>query len=106
MSTVPLFPSPQTTLVIMLGASKWPYDENFEASEAFEHAANKLRTYFLNTFDLPQDNLLWLFDTPLNARDIDKEICKHLDTFGKQARDVLVYYTGHGQPTDDRSSLY
>lgn len=99
-------PSPHTTLIIILGASEWPDDETFDPSKAFEHAAHKLEKYFLTAFGLPKENLLWLFDTPLNARDIDKEICKHLDKFGGVARDVFVYYTGHGRPIDDRSSLY
>jgi len=105
-NTAPSLPSPETTLVIVLGASRWPYNEDFHASDAFKHAASKLKSYFVDTFGLPQENLLWLFDTSLNALDIDKEICKHLDTFADQARDVLVYYTGHGGLTDDRRGLY
>jgi outer membrane protein assembly factor BamB len=106
MNTTPFLPSPETTLVIVLGASEWPFTEEFRASGAFKNAASKLTDYFLHTFGLPQKNLLWLFDTPLNALDIDKEICRHLDAFADQARDVLIYYTGHGGLTDDRKGLY
>src|SRR6266567_5432277 len=105
-NTTPSLPSPETTLVIVLGASKWPHYKFFDASDAFKHAASKLRKYFLDIFGLPRKNLLWLFDTSLNALDIDKAICRHLDTFADQARDVLVYYTGHGGLTDDRTGLY
>src|SRR6266567_6354388 len=105
-NTTPSLPSPETTLVIVLGASKWPHYKFFDASDAFKHAASKLRKYFLDIFGLPRKNLLWLFDTSLNALDIDKAICRHLDTFADQARDVLVYYTGHGGLTDDRKGLY
>ncbi len=104
-NTTPSLPSPETTLVIVLGASKWPHYKFFDASDAFKHAASKLRKYFLDIFGLPRKNLLWLFDTSLNALDIDKAICKHLDTFADQARDVLVYYTGHGGLTLQGASI-
>lgn len=99
-------PSPQTTLMIVLGASEWPHDDNFRGSAAFAKAAEKLKGYFLHSFDLPEKNVLWLFNTQLNTRDIDKEICNHIEKFENIARDVIVYYVGHGQPTEDRSGLY
>src|SRR2546430_17288648 len=99
-------PSPQKTLVIILGASKWPYAPGLSSSVAFAHAANSIREYFIHTFHLLPENLLWLFDTSLNAGDIDKEICKHLDKARSIAKDLIFYYVGHGGLTEDRSGLY
>ena len=72
---VPL-PSPQTTLVILLGASEWPYSSDFETSEAFANSADTLVEYFLNPhlFNLPRENLLNLFDSNQSPDDIDIDI--------------------------------
>ncbi len=50
-------PSPQTTLVILLGASAWPLSSEFQGSEAFARAARRLKAYFLNprSFGLPRE---------------------------------------------------
>ena len=66
-------PSPRTTLVILLGASKWPFSPEFQASEAFLNSARGLREYFLNPsqFGLPRENLLNLFNSNQSADDID-----------------------------------
>ena len=39
-------PSPQTTLLIVLGASAWLFSPEFQSSEAFAHAARRLEAYF------------------------------------------------------------
>jgi hypothetical protein len=110
-------PSPQTTLVILLGASEWPLAPDFQESEAFSHSAQKLREYFLDArqFDLPHENLLDLFNSDKSSDDIDLEICQFLDRHiaekvkaksGSIARDVLVYFVGHGGFAGGDSNYY
>lgn len=101
--------SPQdTTLVIILGASEWPSaSQDFGPLEGCLEAAKKMKKYFLESFRIPENNLCWLFDTPLSHRDIEKRI----DEFLKKKRDVpaqniVLYYTGHGKPTRDGKSIY
>src|SRR5690349_11134162 len=62
-------PTPQSTLVILLGASQWPHYPAFQnsPSRAFAHAAKALRTYFLTQYALHEEHLLDLFDSPLSA---------------------------------------
>lgn len=98
-------PSAQTTLVILLGASQHPnypeLDSKFGNPEAWESAfkqgAEKLQTYFINMFNLPKENLLYLFDTPKLPIEIYKEVQLHVEKFLDKITDVLIYYIGHGQ---------
>src|SRR6266487_4591625 len=98
-------PSPQTTLLILLGASGWPFSSEFQSSEAFANAARRLRAYFLNPrpFGLPAENLLDLFDTDQSADELDVTIGQFLQqrvaglrAGGNPARDILLYFVGHG----------
>jgi len=97
--------SPYTTLAILLGASEWPYYPEFQGSLAFANSANRLKTYLLNAqkFGLPSKNLLDLFNKDLSADDIDRAMSnflhKRISTMnanGNPAKDLLVYYVGHG----------
>src|SRR5215469_7650472 len=104
-----LNPSPQTTLLILLGASSWPHSE-LEGSMAFANAAEDLRAYFLSDpkgFHLPERNILDLFDSDDSNTNILKRISDFLRNRIKQLntdiRDVLVYYIGHGGITSDSS---
>ena len=49
------FPYSAATLLILLGASEWPFMPEFQRSEAFANAARRLKAYFLNPrpFGLP-----------------------------------------------------
>src|SRR6266702_916654 len=98
-------PSPQTTLLVLLGASEWPYSPEFPQSHAFTNAARRLEDYFVDqqTFGLPRENLLDLFDSDHSADDIDQEIEQFLEQrlsrmkeVGFAARDLVVYFVGHG----------
>src|SRR5438128_1421315 len=100
-------PSPHTTLVILLGASEWPNfpDLNNDKPEAFVNSARDLEEYFLNPkkFGLPAENLLNLFNSEKNFSDIDNDIGEFLERrtselkeSGRTARDLLVYFVGHG----------
>ena len=109
------FPSSHTTLIVLLGASEWPYSPDFEASETFLNSANDLVEYFLNPdlFNLPRENLLNLFNSNQSPDDIDIEIGQFLDKrilelteTGLEARDLIIYFTGHGGFADRGSSYY
>ena len=98
-------PSPQTSLLILLGASAWPLYPDFQGSEAFANAVRRLKAYFLNPrpFGLPAENLLDLFDSEKGADELDVEMSQFLERrlidmkkAGNPARDVLLYFVGHG----------
>ncbi len=60
-------PSPQTTLLILLGASEWPFSPEFQSSQAFANAARGLKAYFLSPHhvrDLVADVLTGMRDAP------------------------------------------
>ena len=102
-------PSPQTTLVIIFGASQWPYDPvEFPTDTAFEKAAEKIEKYFTQSFGVPEGNLLQLFNTDSNAIEIEKEIYKYLGSkkLERSARDVIIYYIGHAKRTNKYRQLY
>jgi len=108
-------PSPQTTLLILLGASAWPFMPEFQRSEAFANAARRLKAYFLNsqTFGLPAENLLDLFDVDKSADELDMEIGQFLErrlaamkAAGNAARDLLLYFIGHGGFVGRDSDFY
>ena len=105
MQATPLPPSPHTTLVILLGASEWPFSPEFHASQAFKNSASAIAHYFLDPtrFGLPQGNVLNLFDSEHSPDDIDTLISRFLDLrmaylkkTGNAARDLILYFVGHG----------
>ncbi len=98
-------PSPQTTLLILFGASEWPYSPDFKSSEAFANAARRVKAYFLNSrpFGLLDENLLDLFDADQSADEQDVAIGQFLQqrlaamkAMSNPARDLLLYFIGHG----------
>ncbi len=74
-------PSAQTTLLILLGASAWPFSPEFQSSEAFANAARRVKAYFLNVrpFGLPAENLLDLFDSDKSPDELDVAIGQFLE---------------------------
>ncbi len=100
-----LAPSPQTTLLILLGASAWPFSPEFQSSEAFANAAQRIKTYFLHPrpFGLPEENLLDLFNSNHSPDELDVDMREFLEermatmkASGQAARDILLYFVGHG----------
>ncbi len=96
-------PSPETTLIILLGAEEWPGIPQFRGSKGFAKAAHELENYFLNIFGLPPENLLRLFNTDDGPNELDKKIGVWLDEHipgiegrSQAARDLVVYFVGHG----------
>jgi tetratricopeptide (TPR) repeat protein len=105
MSESVLPPTAPSTLVIMLGASAWPNSPGFQASRAFVHAAQGFRNYLLDPrgFGLPAANLLDQFDAQFSSSDqlellgsFLEQRMQALKTVNQAARDVLVYFVGHG----------
>jgi len=97
-------PSPQTTLLILLGASAWPLFPEFQSSEAFANAARGLKAYFLDPkrFGLSPENVLDVFNSNHSPDELDVEIGQFLERrltalkgTGHAARDLLVYFVGH-----------
>lgn len=108
-------PSAPTTLVILLGASEWPAFPEFSPSAAFTNAASQLKAYFLDPqhFGLPMDNLLDLFNSEKSNDEQDEQIGKFLESrvgalreAGTPARDVLLYFVGHGGFVGYESEFY
>lgn len=101
-----ILPDSKATLVIILGASEFPKAINrLSPSVAFLNSANGLKDYLLSSvgFDLPEQNLLYLFDSPDPSSQIDEKVRDFLleritqpSVSEKIIRDVLVYYVGHG----------
>lgn len=105
--------SPETTLVVLLGASTWPYFDDFNGSEpdTFVNSAKDLRDYFLDPhkFNLPEKNMIDLFDSERGPDEIDLEISNFLErctaemeASGYAPRNLIVYFVGHGGFTDGR----
>ena len=108
-------PSAQTTLLILLGASAWPFSPEFQSSDAFANAARRVKAYFLNVrpFGLPAENLLDLFDADQSADELDVAIGQFLQqrvtamkTTRNAARDLLLYFIGHGGFVGRDSDFY
>ena len=104
----PALPSPQTTLVVLLGASEWPYFPELQGSVAFANTIQGVRNYFLSPhqFGIPPENLLDLFNSSKSSDELDEAIGQFLKTAGKAARDVLLYFVGHGGFVGRDSDFY
>ncbi len=107
--------SPQTTLVILLGASQWPEFPDFHGSQAFVHVAVDFSRYLLDQeqFGLPRENFLNLFDTDLSPDKIDLAMRYFLDRrtaelkqAGHGPTDLLFYFVGHGGFVGKNSEYY
>ncbi len=107
--------SPQSTLVILLGASQWPEFPDFHGSQAFVHVAVDFSRYLLDQeqFGLPRENFLNLFDTELSPNEIDLAMRSFLDRrttelkqIGHSPTDLLFYFVGHGGFVGKNSEYY
>ncbi|AKT38242.1 caspase family protein [Chondromyces crocatus] len=97
--------SPETTVVVITGASEWPEHSNFTAHKSFKNSAASFSEYLLNesNFGLPKDNLLDCFDTLFTPSEFDKQISSFiaerreaLKNRGLSLSDLIFYYVGHG----------
>jgi uncharacterized caspase-like protein len=96
-------PTPETTLAVILGASQFK-DPNFTPSKAFEKSAQDFRAYLLDPkgLGLPFENLLYLFDLPDEATQLDDMFVDFLrsrvtqESERPKPRDLIFFYVGHG----------
>jgi Caspase domain len=95
--------TPQTTLVVILGASEFPFSD-LPSSEAFRKSAQDLEAYFRgHPFNVRPENLKSLFDHKGSPLDINRELSEFLTGAqerarrdGRPIRDLILYYVGHG----------
>jgi len=88
------------TLVILIGASEFPYSKQFENILAFEKSAEIVTDYFLSNqhFNLNGLDYLNLFNSNYSSNDQGVEI----ETFIKRKhesqniKNLIFYYIGHG----------
>jgi hypothetical protein len=89
-------PTPETTAVIITGASAWPQLE-LEARDAYANSAVKLEAYLTVNFRLPRRNLLLRFDSDLDASDMIAEIGQFIkERRDAQITDLVFCHIGHG----------
>lgn len=95
---------PNNVLAIILGASEFPKTTLLPAP-SFRKSAEDFRDYLISPdfFNLPKENLLYLFDCTDPGPVIDENICKFLQqkisksqNSAQKVTDVLFYYVGHG----------
>ncbi len=115
MNVPTLPPTPPNTLVVLLGASEWPYSPAFASSKAFSNAAKRFTAYLLRPqfFGLPSENLLDLFNSSANASEQLEQMSLFLERratamkASQQAvRDVIIYFIGHGGFVGHDSDFY
>src|SRR5947208_14337445 len=101
-----LAPAPDTTAVIILGASEFPLAPQFEAAPQFARSAAVFHNFMLDRdgFNLPSKNLLPLFDTSSEQPVVIRQIANFLlekkrdfESNGRCLSDVIFYYVGHGE---------
>lgn len=104
----------ETTLAVILGAHQWPKKTSLAGNVSYLNSANAIKDYLLDEtyFGLPQDNLLYLFDSPDNPSAITMAVGKFIKERAKfyeadePIRDILLFYTGHGYFSEDGSEFY
>lgn len=115
MSNPALPPTPPTTLAIILGASAWPDSPGLHSSKAFAVAGQGFKNYIFSQkgLALPKENVCDLFDKKTSASDQSGELArflkrrtKELNVAGQAARDVLVYFVGHGGFPNSSDDFY
>lgn len=112
-------PTPATTLVILLGASRFPElgvdtgdpETDTLAEITFSETAKEVDDYFTSPtgFNLPETNLCRLFDSEKGPDPQDAQITEFLAGrigagahAGTPPTDLIIYYIGHGMPDEGR----
>lgn len=106
---------PETTLVVIIGASEFPDFPILSANAAFLHSRNRIRDYFLSQerFNLSESNLLDLFDDESSMEGLDFKISSfiakrriELSNIGRSLTDIIIYYVGHGSFNSEGSEYF
>jgi hypothetical protein len=104
-------PTPNTTLAILLGASKFPESKRWDENPCFARSSEAFHRYLAETCRLRREQTLYLFDREEEANAIDKRIVEFLQERVENAddddqpRDLVVHYVGHGCSDDGNFCL-
>ena len=90
-------PAAEATIAVLLGASEYPWKPAW-SSPVLGTSARGVRDYLLSPtgFGLAPGQVLDLFDDAAGPVDQLGRIKEFLDTTGGEARDLVLYYAGHG----------
>jgi len=90
-------PTTATTIVVLLGASEYPQKPSW-TNPVLGASAAALRAYLLSPtgFALASEQVLDLFDDDADQVHQLLQIEEFLATAGRHARDLILYYVGHG----------
>jgi formylglycine-generating enzyme required for sulfatase activity len=99
-------PAAETTIAVLLGASEYPQKPAW-SNPVLGTSARAFRDYVLSPtgFALMPGQVLDLFDAPAGPADQLFQIKAFLKTAGGRARDLVVYYVGHGGFDNDEYYL-
>lgn len=98
-------PLPQQMLAVLLGASSFRRAPNLAQGRAFYNSAQDFQEYLLaaNGLGIPRENVAWFFDDSRSPSDQLQDIRDFLESRstdltnkGTPAKDLIVYYVGHG----------
>src|SRR5271166_2417867 len=108
-------PTPQTTLAVIFGASRWPDAPKFEDAPSFERSADELISFLRDPkgVGLPWRNIKSLFDSLDDAAEQLDQAASFIErhrrlTAGtdQSPRDLLVLYVGHGDFEGEARDFY
>jgi hypothetical protein len=97
--------SSQQTLAVVLGASSFRRAPKLTQGRAFYNSAQDFYEYLVapDGLNLPQDNVIWLFDESGSPSDQLEDVSEFLERRTKElkdaktpAKDLITYYVGHG----------
>jgi hypothetical protein len=99
-------PTAETTLVVLLGASEYPRKQAW-TNPVLGASARAFRDYVRSSagLALPQGQILDLFDDEADQVSQLLRIEGFLATTGRAARDLVLYYVGHGGFDNDKYYL-
>jgi hypothetical protein len=86
-------PSPKTTWALILGASEYP-KSRFADLPASANSAKGFFRYVARAFDLPNENVLNLFDSEELPANQLRVIIEWLSSKQETLKDLIVFYTG------------
>jgi uncharacterized caspase-like protein len=108
--------SPETTIAVILGAGSFPKTSGLLIpAPSFQKSAEDFRNYLLSPeyFNLPEENLLYLFDSVEAASRLDERVREFLSQKISTSKnqhicitDIIVYYVGHGGFAPGGSEYY
>ena len=98
-------PNAHQTLAVLLGASLFRRAPKLAQGRAFHNSAADFQEYLLDPtgLNLPQENVIWLFDDSRSPSDQLQDLANFLESrsnelkiSGMPPQDLIAYYVGHG----------